>query len=87
MKKFSKFVLGTVSVATLAAGAYYLYKTYIKDDNSDDFDDFEDDFEDFDTDEEEASVSEEAREYVSLNLSQEEAAEDASVEEDTESEI
>ena len=53
MKKFGKFVFGTLSVATIAAGAYYLYKNYIKEDASDDFDDFEDDYEDFDTELEE----------------------------------
>ena len=52
MKKFGKFLVGTLSVATLAAGAYYIYKNFIKNDTSDDFDDFEDDFDDFGTDDE-----------------------------------
>jgi hypothetical protein len=65
MKKLGKFIFGTVTIASIAAGAYYLYKNYIKKDSSDDFDDFEDDFEDFDTDEE---TEEDSREYVSINI-------------------
>jgi hypothetical protein len=65
MKKLGKFIFGTLSVATVAAGAYYLYKNYIKKDSSDDFDEFEDDFEDFDTEEE---PEKESREYVSINI-------------------
>jgi hypothetical protein len=65
MKKLGKFIFGTLTVASVAAGAYYLYKNYIKKDSSDDFDDFEDDFEDFDTEEE---ADEDAREYVSINI-------------------
>lgn len=48
MKKLGKFVFGTLSLASLAAGAYYVYKNFIKKDYSDDFDEFEDDFDDFD---------------------------------------
>lgn len=66
MKKFGKFIFGTAILASIAAGAYYIYKNYIKKDSTDDFDDFEDDFEDFDTDEEESD--EDSREYVSINL-------------------
>ena len=47
MKKFGKFVLGSLSLATLAAGGYYIYKKFIANE-SDDFDDFDDDFDDFD---------------------------------------
>lgn len=65
MKKFGKFIFGTVALASIAAGAYYVYKNFIKKDTSDDFDDFEDDFEDFDTEEEPESDS---REYVSINF-------------------
>lgn len=68
MKKFGKFIFGTLTVATLAAGAYYLYKNFIKKDSSDDFDDFEDDFEDFDTEEESENDS---REYVPINIAPE----------------
>lgn len=77
MKKFGKFIFGTLAVASVAAGAYYLYKTYIKKDSSDDFDDFEDDFEDFDTDEDSES---ESREYVSINIVPEEPVTEASEE-------
>lgn len=65
MKKLGKFMFGTLSLATVAAGAYYLYKNYIMKDSSDDFDEFEDEFEDFDTEEE---ADGEAREYVPINL-------------------
>jgi hypothetical protein len=65
MKKLGKFIFGTLTVASVAAGAYYLYKNYIKKDSSDDFDDFEDDFEDFDTEED---SDEDSREYVSINI-------------------
>ena len=75
MKKFRKFMFGTLSLVSVAAGAYYLYKNYIKKDTSDDFDDFDDfdDCEDFDTDNnEENDSSETTREYVSINLTDEE---------------
>ena len=85
MKKFGKFIFGTLAAASAVAGAYYLYKTYIKKDSSDDFEDFEDDFEDFDTDEESET---EAREYVSINITPEdkeaEASEELTAQEDTE---
>lgn len=68
MKKFGKFMFGTLSLVTAAAGAYYLYKNYIKRDSSDDFDDF-DDFEDFDMDDE---MNDPSREYVSINLTDDE---------------
>lgn len=70
MKKFRKFMFGTLSLATLAAGAYYVYKNYIKKDTSDDFDEFEDDFENFEDEEEaeEEFEATESREYVPLNL-------------------
>ncbi len=88
MKKFGKFIFGTLSVATLAAGAYYLYKNVIKKDSSDDFDEFEDDFEDFE-EEDEDDKDVDGREYVSINFnSEEEAAEtDAEAPETTEEEL
>jgi hypothetical protein len=70
MKKLGKFIFGTLSIATIAAGAYYLYKNYIKKDSSDDFDDFEDDFEELDNEEE--SDSKESREYVPINITSDE---------------
>jgi hypothetical protein len=81
MKKFGKFLFGTITLASVAAGAYYVYKNYIKKDSSDDFDDFEDDFEDFDTEEDEV---EETRGYVPINLNSEEAKEPDAAEEVTE---
>ncbi len=77
MKKLGKFLFGTFAVASVAAGAYYLYKTYIKNDSSDDFEDFEDDFEDFEDDYEdfenlEDEPKKESREYVSINITSEE---------------
>ncbi len=71
MKKLGKFIFGTVALATAAAGAYYLYKKFIKKDTSDDFDDFEDDFEDFDTEEDPESDS---REYVSIDITGEDGS-------------
>lgn len=73
MKKFGKFLFGTVSLATLACGAYYVYKNLINKDSSDDFDDFEDDFEDFDTEDDDAKDSnkKDTREYVSINITSE----------------
>ena len=68
MKKFGKFLFGTVSLATLACGAYYVYKNVINKDSTDDFDDFEDDFEDFDTEDESENDS---REYVPINIAPE----------------
>lgn len=77
MKKFGKFLFGTITLASIAAGAYFVYKNYIKKDSSDDFDDFEEDFEDFDTEEEE---TEETRGYVPINLSSEDAKASETVE-------
>jgi hypothetical protein len=74
MKKFGKFIFGTLSIATIAAGAYYLYKNYIKKDSSDDFDEFEDDFEDFDTEED---TDKDSREYVSINITSDKDAPDS----------
>jgi hypothetical protein len=83
MKKFGKFLFGSLALASVAAGAYYVYKNFIKKDSSDDFDDFEDDFEDFDTEEE---AEKESREYVPINISPEadnaEADDEASSEDD-----
>jgi hypothetical protein len=80
MKKLGKFIFGTLSVATLAAGAYYLYKNVIKKDSSDDFDEFEDDFEDFETEDEDTEKDTEGREYVSINITSENEAADAEAE-------
>ncbi|MGB8454168.1 MAG: hypothetical protein WCD89_17790 [Anaerocolumna sp.] len=73
MKKFGKFLFGTVSVATVACGAYYLYKNLVNKDSSDDFDEFEDEFEDFDTEDEDTTDQnkKDTREYVSINITSE----------------
>ena len=78
MKKFCKFLFGTISLATLACGAYYVYKNLINKDSSDEFDEFEDEFEDFDADDEESPEVEkkDTREYVSINFTSDEAATD-----------
>lgn len=81
MKKFGKFIFGTLAVASLAAGAYYLYKNFIKKDSSDDFDDFEDDFEEDDSED-----LEDSREYVPINISPEVNAMEVSDEESAEAE-
>ncbi len=87
MKKFGKFLFGTVSIATLACGAYYLYKNLVNKDSSDDFDDFEDDFEDFDTEDEEDFETDQndTREYVSINITSEALDEDSEPENPEES--
>ena len=66
MKKFIKFLLAVGSLAGLAAGGYYVYKNCIEKQNADLEDEFDEDedFEDFD---------DESREYVSINISSEEA--------------
>ena len=73
MKKFGKFLFGTVSIATLACGAYYVYKNLINKDSSDEFDEFDDEFEDFDTeeDDDDETNKKDAREYVSINITSE----------------
>ncbi|WMJ90159.1 hypothetical protein [Anaerocolumna sp. MB42-C2] len=73
MKKFGKFLFGTVSVATVACGAYYLYKNLVNKDSSDDFDEFEDEFEDFDAEDEDTTDQnkKDTREYVSINITSE----------------
>lgn len=76
MKKFIKFLLAIGSLAGLAAGGYYVYKNYIEKKDANLVDDFDedDDFEDFDEGD--------SREYVSINITAEEApAEEAAVEE------
>lgn len=74
MKKLIKFLLAVGSLAGLAAGGYYVYKNYIEKKDADLVDDFDedDDFEDFDDD---------SREYVSINITNEEAGEDVPAEE------
>ncbi|WFR56763.1 hypothetical protein QA584_24635 [Anaerocolumna sp. AGMB13025] len=89
MKKFGKFLFGTVSVATVAAGAYYLYKNLVNKDSSDDFDEFEDEFEDFDAEDEDTTDQnkKDTREYVSINITSEGSDQSAAEDIATASEI
>lgn len=66
MKKFLKFLCGAASMAAVGFGAYCVYKNVIAKKDEEDFDDFEDCFED-----EETSGTEENREYVSINITEE----------------
>jgi hypothetical protein len=82
MKKFGKFLFGTLSLATLAAGVYYLYKNIInKDSSEDDFEEFEDEFEESDDEDEEPkeAVKKDTREYVSINITSDAAKQDSKV--------
>lgn len=72
MKKFGKFLFGTLSLVALAGGAFYFLKNVVNKDTEDDFDDFEDDFEDFDTDDDLDLNNQDSREYVPINLSESE---------------
>jgi hypothetical protein len=77
MKKFGKFLFGTVSLATIACGAYYVYKNVINKDSSDEFDEFDDEFEDFDSEDEDTKEEpnkKDTREYVSINITSEPSA-------------
>lgn len=76
MKKFSKFIFATLSVAAFAGGAYYFVKNILNKNTSDDFDDFEDDFDDFDLEEgDDCDPAKEDRGYVTLNFQEEETKE------------
>ncbi len=80
MKKFGKFVFTTVSIAAAIGGAVYFVKNVLNKDNDDDFDDFDDfddDFDDFDLDTEEDPSAKKEREYVTLNMNEENDAEDS----------
>lgn len=71
MKKFGKFIAGTLSLAAIAGGVFYFLKNVVNKDSTDDFDDFDDDFDDIDEEEmddsEEDSTSE-SRGYVTLTM-------------------
>ena len=66
MKKAMKFVCSIVAGAAAGFGAYCVYKNVIAKKNEEDFDDFDD----FD---EEANEADENREYVSINITEEES--------------
>lgn len=90
MKKFFKFLLGTISLATLACGAYYFIKKYVCKESEDDFEDFEDDYDDYET-EDVPSHKADGREYVSINITSEdndtpEAAEESPAEQENQQE-
>ncbi|MBQ9118440.1 MAG: hypothetical protein IJY09_00080 [Lachnospiraceae bacterium] len=74
MKKFGKFLLGTVSIAAAVGGLYCLYKNSINKKADDDFDDFDDAMMDDETDS--ITLEPEDREYVSIDITSE-AAEEA----------
>ena len=63
MKKFGKFLAGTVALAGLAAGAYYVYKNFIEAPAEDD------DFDDVIEDEDLEDTEPQDREYVSIDIS------------------
>lgn len=71
MKKFFKFVAGAVSLGALACGAYYFFKKYICKETPDEFDDLEDELDDFDMTD--SSCSNDSREYVSINITSDQA--------------
>lgn len=76
MKKFGKFLFGTLSLAAAAGGIYCLYKNRINKDADADFDDFDDD----EDEDEDLTVcaDPEDREYVSITITTDgEAAEPA----------
>lgn len=76
MNKFVKFVCGVAAGAAAGFGAYCVYKNVIAKKNAEELDDFDDCF-----DEDETEVADENREYVSINITEEEpAAEEEGVE-------
>ncbi|MFA9466987.1 MAG: hypothetical protein ACERKN_22260 [Velocimicrobium sp.] len=80
MKKFSKFVFATLSVAAFVGGAYYFVKNILNKNSVDDFDEFEDDFDDFDLEEgDDCDSSKEDRGYVTLNFQEDDDSKDEAV--------
>lgn len=77
MKKFGKFLFGTLSLAAAAGGVYCLYKKRINKDADADFDDFDDEAGEDDDDKDfTVSADPEDREYVSITISSDEKAEE-----------
>lgn len=70
MKKFCKFLIGTISLATAACGVYYFCKKYVFKESNEDFDDLDDEYEEYEAEEESPSVAE-GREYVSIHITSE----------------
>lgn len=71
MKKFLKGVMGIASVAVVTAGIYYCAKKWFEEKDEE----LEEDFDDFDLDEDDDS-----REYVTLDIEDDEIEEDSKVE-------
>ena len=69
MKKTSKILFGTLSLAAVIGGVYSLYKKRVN--QAADFEDFEDSEEDEFELEEDLVVDPENREYVSINITSE----------------
>lgn len=67
MKKVIKFVCSIASVAAAGFGAYCIYKNLMAKKNAEDCDDFDDCF-----DEDVMEDTDENREYVSINITEEE---------------
>ncbi len=67
MNKFVKFVCGVATGAAAGFGAYCIYKNVIAKKNAEELDDFDDCFDEAETD-----ASDENREYVSINITEEE---------------
>ncbi len=68
MNKFVKFVCSVAAGAAAGFGAYCVYKNVIAKKNAEELDDFDDCFD------EETDASDENREYVSINITEEEPA-------------
>ncbi|WP_310603043.1 hypothetical protein [Anaerosporobacter sp.] len=87
MKKFGKFIAGTLSVVALVGGVIYFLKNVVDKDSTDDFDDFDDEFDDIeddDTDEErDDNSSSDTRGYVTLTMPEASDSSDTSVEVDS----
>ena len=76
MKKIGKFLVGAASVAAITGGAFYLVKKFMDKKNDDIIDDevFDDDFEIDDEEddfEEIFSDNKDEREYVTINITDE----------------
>lgn len=76
MKKFCKFILGTLSIAAVAGGAYLLIKKLVCKDCSDS-DAYGDDSDYFSSEETDSEDSSDGREYVSINITTEPAEPEA----------
>ena len=73
MRKLCKFLLGTLSLAALACGAYYFFKNYMCKESNEDFEDLDDAFDEYEA--EETVKPADTREYVSINITSEQDTE------------